>query len=54
MKIRFNGKVFPNLILLEALSPSRNWKQRPKKDMSSNHNNVIQIKIITRQNKIIK
>lgn len=53
MKLRFTGRVFPNFILSEVLSLPRDWKESPKKEMSSNKNNVTQTKII-KEKKIIK
>lgn len=50
MKLRFTGRVFPNFILSEVLSLPRDWKESPKKEMSSNKNNVTQIKIIKENN----
>lgn len=50
MKFRFTGRVFPNFILSEVLSLPRDWKESPKKEMSSNKNNVTQIKIIKENN----
>lgn len=50
MKLRFTGRVFPNFILSEVLSLPRDWKESPKKEMSSNKNNVTQTKIIKENN----